>query len=84
MCFLGIAGVDPEIGLTEANRQETTIKKAIIKASSTVVSLVISSKLNTRQPFNVCGIECLDIMVTDLNQNNTMLLTYREKGVHVY
>lgn len=84
MCFLGIAGVDPEIGLTEANRQETTIKKAIINASNIVVSMVISSKLNTRQPFKVCGIECLDIMVTDLDQDNKMLSTYREKGVKVY
>lgn len=84
MCFLGIAGVDPEIGLTEANRQETTIKKAIIKASNTVVSMVISSKLNTRQPFKVCEIGCLDIIVTDLDQDSEMLLPYREKGLQVF
>ncbi len=81
MCFLGITSVDPVFGLTEANRKETTIKKAIIKASNTVVSMVISAKLNTRQPFKVCDIDYMDIMVTNLDPTDERLHEYREKGV---
>jgi len=47
-CFLGITSVDVQAGLTEANRKETTIKRAMINASNKVVSMVISSKINTR------------------------------------
>ena len=83
MCFLGITGIDAYSGLTEANRQETTIKKAIIKASNTVVSMVISNKLNTRQPFKVCEIDALDIMVTELPPTDDALNVYKEKGVHI-
>jgi len=84
MCFMGIAGVDPENGLTEANRQETTIKKAMIKASNKAVSMVISKKLNSRQPFKVCAIESLDIMITELDPEDELLIPYKEKGLTIY
>lgn len=84
MCFLGITSVDPEFGLTEANRKETTIKKAIIRSSNKVASMTISSKLNTRQPFKVCDIDCLDIMVTDLDPEDAILIPFKEKGVEIY
>lgn len=83
MCFLGITSVDPTAGLTEAHRQETTIKKAMINASDTVVSMVISQKLNTRQPFKVCDISSLNIMVTELAPSDEILEPYKAKGVHV-
>jgi len=84
MFFLGITSVDPQFGLTEANRKETTIKKAMINASKTVVSLVISSKLNTRQSFKVGDIDRLNIMVTDLDPNDQLLLPFKEKGIKIY
>ena len=84
MCFLGITSVDPVFGLSEANRKETVIKKAIVKASHQVVSMVISKKLNTRQPFNVCDIDCLDVMVTELQSNDPILEPFRSKGITIY
>ena len=83
ICFLGITSVDAEMGLSEANRKETTIKKAMINASNTVVSMVISNKLNTRQPFKVCDIGCLNVMVTELDNEDPQLLPYRAKGVKI-
>lgn len=83
MCFLGITSVDSVFGLTEDNRQETTIKKAVIDASKTVVSMVISNKLNTRQSFNVCDISSLDVMITELNPDDDFLLPYKSKGISV-
>lgn len=83
MCFMGITSVDPIIGLTEANRKETSIKKAIINASNVVVSMVISNKLNTRQPFRVGDIDDINIMVTDLEPDAGILSPYKERGVQV-
>lgn len=82
LCFLGITSVDPEFGLSEANRKETSIKKAIIDASNQVVSMVISSKLNTRQPFKVCDVGCLDIIVTELDKEDDLLRPYRQIGIN--
>ena len=83
MCFLGITSVDTVAGMTEANRSETTIKKAMINSSAKVVSMVISNKINTRQPFKVCDITCMDVMVTDLDPDDELLLPYRQRGVKV-
>ena len=83
MCFLGITSIDIHAGLTEANRQETTIKKAIIKASNKVVTLAISNKINTKQPFKVCDLNHLDVMITELNENDPILLPFKEKGIQI-
>jgi DeoR/GlpR family transcriptional regulator of sugar metabolism len=83
MCFLGITSVDPVGGMTEANRSETTIKKAMINSSGMVVSMVIANKINTRQPFKVCDIGCMDVMVTDLDPEDELLLPYRQRGVKI-
>ena len=83
MCFLGITSVDIDGGLTEANREETTIKKAIINASNKVVTMVISKKLNTRQPFKVCSLSCLNTMVTELGPDDELLMPYRQKGIEI-
>ncbi|MCG8308696.1 MAG: DeoR/GlpR family DNA-binding transcription regulator [Cytophagales bacterium] len=83
LCFMGITSIDPNFGLSEANRKETIIKKAIINASNKVVSMVISSKLNTRQPFKVCDLSSLDIMVTDLELDDDQLKPFKEKGVDI-
>jgi DeoR/GlpR family transcriptional regulator of sugar metabolism len=83
MCFLGITSVDIVAGMTEANRSETTIKKAMINSSAKVVSMVISNKINTRQPFKVCDITCMDVMVTDLDPDDELLLPYRQRGVKI-
>ena len=83
MCFLGITSIDPVYGLTEDNRQETTIKKAIIEASDTVVSMVISNKLNSRQAFKVCDIDSLNILVTELDTEDDILLPFTAKGIRI-
>ena len=83
MCFLGATSVDPVFGLTEDNRQETTIKQAMLNASTTVGSMVISNKLNTRQSFKVCDISCLNIMVTELDANDELLQPFIKKGITV-
>ena len=83
ICFLGITSVHPDNGLTEANREETVIKKAIIKASNKVASLVISKKLNQTQPFKVCELDQLDILITDLDHTDSLLQHYIKKGIEV-
>jgi DeoR family fructose operon transcriptional repressor len=83
LCFLGITSIDIASGLTEANRQETSIKKAFIKSSSRVATLTISSKINTKQPFRVCSIDCLDVMITELCENDEKLSAFKNKGIKV-
>lgn len=83
ICFLGITSVHPDNGFTEANREETVIKKAIINASHKVASLVISKKLNSTQPFKVCELDQVDVLVTDIDNTDPLLQPYIKKGIEV-
>ena len=55
----------------------------MINSSGMVVSMVTSNKINTRQPFKVCDIGCMDVMVTDLEPEDELLLPYRQRGVKI-
>jgi len=82
MCFLGITSIDLD-GLTEANRQETNIKKNIIKASNKVATLTISDKIYTKQPYKVCDLSFLDILITELNPEDPKLAPFKQKGIRI-
>jgi DeoR/GlpR family transcriptional regulator of sugar metabolism len=83
LCFLGITSLDPKYGLTEDNREETQIKKEIIKSSNIVASMVISQKLMTRQAYSVSDIDCLDYLITELKPEDELLRPFKEKGMGV-
>lgn len=84
LCFLGITCVHPEKGLTEAVYEETLFKKAIMKASNTVISLVTCAKLGIYQSYKVGDVDYLDIMITELDPDNEILQPYINKGIKVY
>ena len=83
LCFLGITSLDPKYGLTEDNREETLIKREIIKSSNVAASMVISQKLMTRQAYTVCDIDSLDYLITELVPEDELLLPFIEKGVGI-
>ena len=83
LCFLGITSVDIDRGLTEDNREETLLKKAIIRASGKVASLVISHKLGTSQSFKVGDISQLNILVSELDPMDDTLDPYRKRGIEI-
>ncbi|MCG8308350.1 MAG: DeoR/GlpR family DNA-binding transcription regulator [Cytophagales bacterium] len=83
LCIMGITSIDSQYGLTEAHREETMIKKEMIKSSNKVASLVISQKLMTRQPYSVCNIDSLDYLITELDPDHQSLRPFKEKGVKI-
>jgi DeoR/GlpR family transcriptional regulator of sugar metabolism len=83
LCFLGTNAIDVESGLTDNDWEVVQIKKAMIAASSKVVSLTISEKVNTVQRLKVCGIKEIDILVTELDPLDPLLKPYADVGLQV-
>jgi DeoR family fructose operon transcriptional repressor len=83
ICFLGVAGVDLQMGITEENKQETVIKQAYIQASEKVVTLMTSKKLGAVHSYKVCEIQNLHTMVTELNPSHDKLVAFVKEGVEV-
>ena len=84
LCFLGINAIDATLGLTDNDWDIVLIKKAMMEASNQTVVLSISEKLNTHQRIRICGINEIDYLITELNENDIRLQTYHQPGLTIF
>jgi DeoR/GlpR family transcriptional regulator of sugar metabolism len=83
LCFLGTNSIDINEGITDLEWEIIEVKKAMMKAAKKTVSLAISEKINTVQRLQECKIEDVDMMITELNPEEPLLQSYKEKGLIV-
>ncbi len=83
ICFVGTNAIDVEHGLTDNDWEVVQVKKAMIEASKKIVSLTISEKLNSTQPIRVCEIKDIDILVTELSEDDKILKPYKKTGLTI-
>ena len=82
-CFLGANSIDAEAGITDLDWETIEIKRAIINSSRKTVALAISEKLNSVQHLKVCGMDEIDLLITELPADSPALKKYKEKGVTI-
>lgn len=63
--FLGITGYHTQAGFSCGIRDEAILKQTAIRQSDQVIVLMDSSKLGLKCSFNICGLEAVDIVVSD-------------------
>lgn len=73
------AGVDAELGASEASIAEADVKRALARASGRVVLAVDSSKLDSRAPGRVFRPDQVHTMVTELDPSDRRLTPYRDR-----
>jgi DeoR/GlpR family transcriptional regulator of sugar metabolism len=83
ICFVGVSGLTVEQGITDEGYEIALIKKAMIKSSEKVVSLITANKLNVRQSYTVCPLNEIDIIVTDIAPDSAQLIEYAKSGVQI-
>jgi DeoR/GlpR family transcriptional regulator of sugar metabolism len=59
------------------------VKKAMIACAQKTVSLAISEKLNSVQRLQVCSLEEVDILITELDPADEKLIPYALKGLTI-
>lgn len=77
LCFLGINALDPENGITDNDWDVVQVKKAMIESSAQTVVLTISEKLNSHQSIRICGLDEIDILITELDPSDHLLDPFR-------
>mgnify|MGYP001332733692 FL=1 len=82
-CFLGINAIDVKHGTTDSDWDIVQVKKAMADAAQKVVCLTVSEKINTRQPIHICDISKIDILITELEPEHSLLQPYRDAGVEI-
>jgi len=83
LCLMGVNSIDRQHGITDNDWDVVQIKKAMIESSQKTVCLSISEKLNSFQPIQICGIDQIDTLITELAPDDAALTGYREQGITV-
>ena len=83
ICFLGTNAIDVEHGITDNDWEVVQLKRAMIESSKMVVCLSIAEKINSAQPIRVCGLNDIDMLITELPTDDPLLKPYINAGVKV-
>jgi DeoR/GlpR family transcriptional regulator of sugar metabolism len=83
LCFLGINAIDLEHGITDNDWDVVQIKKAMLESSKQVICLTIAEKINSIQPIQVCGVNKIDTLITELSPDDPMFEPYIRAGIEV-
>lgn len=83
ICIMELSGIHVDIGMTDSDREYAITKKAMINASSNLVTLCLSKDLSSIQPFKVEGTNRVNRLITELNNEDAQLEAFRNKGVEV-
>jgi DeoR/GlpR family transcriptional regulator of sugar metabolism len=84
LCIMGINSIDTQFGLSENDWEVVQIKKAMIKASKKTICIGISEKLNSQQKIKVANLDEIDILITELDPNDSKLLPFKHQGLTIY
>ncbi|MFT4093633.1 MAG: DeoR/GlpR family DNA-binding transcription regulator [Niabella sp.] len=83
LCFLGTNAIDIAHGLTDNDWEVVQVKRAMVHSAAKVICMTISEKLETYQPLNVCSIDKIDYLVTELEPDSMMLRPFVKTGINV-
>lgn len=81
ICLLGINAIDLEHGLSDDDWDVAQLKKVMIDSSQKVAALTISEKIGTFQPINICPIQNIDYLITELDPGDKRLDPYRKSSI---
>jgi len=81
ICLLSACSLHPAAGLTLRHREEALVVRAMLEGAGRVVSLTTATKLGSAGPYPVAGVERIDTLVTDADDEATE--PYRALGIDV-
>ncbi len=78
LSFLGTNGISTEEGLTDYDWEIVQVKKAIIKSSRKTAVMSIAEKLETNHKLQICKLNAIDYLLTELGPKDKKLGKYSE------
>ena len=83
VCILDIQAIDPKHGISEVDWEIAQIKKAMIESSQKIIGLCSAEKLNTVKPVQLCLIQRIHCLITELEPLHPSLVPYRAAGIEI-
>ncbi|RYG03183.1 MAG: DeoR/GlpR transcriptional regulator [Chitinophagaceae bacterium] len=78
--FLGTCAIDPSHGITAAFQHEAAVKRNMKKFSKRTIALANQEKLGSVDPFRICDIKDLQVIISDVPADSPLMHPYRGKG----
>ena len=79
--FLGIGGLTLEMGIGDYKMDEGNLRRHFVEHAQKVIALADYSKLGVKTLNRTCGIERVDVLVTDEDADKKILSALRKKNV---
>ncbi|HMF70523.1 MAG TPA: DeoR/GlpR family DNA-binding transcription regulator [Flavitalea sp.] len=79
--LMGTCSIDAGFGITADYREDAALKRIIFEAAQKTVAVSNHEKLNSTEPFRVCGLNEIDTLITDLPGDHKKLDGYRNLGL---
>ena len=81
--LIGVGGIDIHRGCTEFNVEDSEVKRQFIESAKQVIVLADSTKLGQVAFASVCGIDAVDVLVTDSAIHPNQVAAFEAAGVRV-
>lgn len=79
--ILSCKGIDLERGITDANEMFSQVKQAMLKCAKKRILAVDYTKFNNIAFSHICGLEDIDMVVTDVKPSAEWMAYFAEKGI---
>ncbi len=83
IAFIVPSGLSAHDGLTSGNYTECELKRMIVEKARKVIVLMDNSKLDKSLPYTFCGIEDIDMIISDRALPEDITAMAKEAGVEV-
>ena len=83
LCFVGVTGLHPEIGLTTANSEEAHIKRAMIASAAEVTVMASSEKLLAASSYVIAPMGEVGTIITERDAPSTSTAPFEQLGISI-
>lgn len=83
LCFLGVNAINLQTGISDNDWDIVQVKKAMIDSAKKLVCLTISEKIDSRQPIQICDLNRIDTLITEISPEDSSLESYIKAGITV-
>lgn len=81
--ILGVDGVDPQLGIMAHHEDEASISRLFAERAHRVIVVTDSSKMGKRAFARICGLDRIDVLVTDSGIGKDQVARLADAGVKV-
>lgn len=83
ICMLGICSLHHTMGITSIIYEDAQIKNVMITHARQTIALSTLEKINTTEPYYVCPVTDVDVIITETDPADATLEAYKSLGITI-